>query len=114
MNITKVAGLDQTVPMDMEWKGNPVHIEAKKETQTPDFFKNIERFQDYPQAVADTVASWDVTIDDEGHPYPIEVPALSKLPVEFLTAVINKVSEPWTGDAKKQKSSANGSAAAAS
>jgi hypothetical protein len=113
MNITKVAKLDETESFEMEWEGHAVKFDAKTVTLTPQFLKDAGDMIAYPKAVAEVVSDWDVTSDDEGTKWPLTELELAKLPVPFLTAILNKISESWAGDKKKQKDSANGSAAAA-
>ncbi len=103
MNITKTAGLDKTETFEMEWQGETVTFDAKKASLTPAFLESIETTIGYPKAVADTLTTWDVTSDDEGTIWPLTKEALGKLPVDFLVAVLNKISESWAGDKKKPK-----------
>jgi hypothetical protein len=108
MNITKVAKLEETESFELEWQGEKVRFDAKKASLTPAFLKDVEVVIGYPKAVADTLTNWDVTIDDDGTKYPLTESELAKLPVDFLTAVLNKISDSWAGDKKKQKASASG------
>lgn len=113
MNITEVEELDEMVPMSMDWKGHTVNFKARKSTMTPQFLKDAGDIMSYPKAVAEAVGEWDVTMDEKGTIWPLTEPELSRLPVPFLTAMLNKVSEPWAGDKKKPQDSASGLAASA-
>jgi hypothetical protein len=42
--------------------------------------------------VSTVVTEWDLT-DDAGSPYPLTVPALSELPIDFLNQVVGKIHE---------------------
>lgn len=108
MNITEVEELEITETFEMDWKGHKVTFEAFRHTLNPQFLKDAGDMISYPKAVASTLKSWDVTKDAEGTPWPLTEPELSRLPVPFLTAILNKISESWAGDKKKQKASASG------
>lgn len=113
MNITEVEELEKTEPMSMDWKGHTVNFEAKTASLTPQFLKDAGDLISYPRAIVTVVDKWDVTKDAKGTPWPLEEDELAKLPVPFLTAMLNKVAESWSGDQKKVEGSPNGSAAAA-
>ena len=113
MNITKVAKLDETEEFQMEWSGEPVWFKARKSNLTPGFLRQVGSVFTYPEAIASVLTDWDIYSDDEGTKWPLTVAELEKLPVEFLDAILNKISESWTGDKKKQEASQSGSAAAA-
>lgn len=108
MNITKVEKLDATESFTLEWKGEKVNFEAKSVTLTPQVLQDVGEFISYPKAVASIVTEWDVTADDAGNKWPLTEEGLAKLPVPFLTAVLNKIAESWSGDEKKQTASASG------
>jgi hypothetical protein len=107
MNISKK--LAQTEQFELEYEGEKVAFEAKSYTLTPQFLKDAGDLISYPKAVAEVVTDWDVTTDDAGNKYPIDEENLARLPVPFLTAILNKVAESWSGDKKKQQASAIGS-----
>ena len=108
MNITKVGKLDQTAKFEMEWEGHKVHFSARSASLTPQFLKDSGDLTSYPKAIAEVLTEWDVTSDDEGTPWPLTEPELAKLPVPFLTAILNTIAESWTGDKKKLQASASG------
>lgn len=108
MNITKVGKLDQTENFEMEWEGHKVSFSAKAASLTPQFLKDAGDLISYPKAIAEVLTDWDVTSDDEGTKWPISEDALAKLPIPFLTAILNTVAESWGGDKKKQSKSASG------
>lgn len=93
----------------MEYEGEKVTFTAKKASLTPQFLKDAGDLISYPKAVSEVVTDWDVTSDDAGNKYPIDEENLARLPVPFLTAILNKISESWAGDKKKQQASATGS-----
>ena len=107
MNISKK--LAQTEQFEMEYEGEKVSFTAKSVSLTPQFLKDAGDLISYPKAVAEFVTDWDVTTDDAGNKYPIDEENLARLPVPFLTAVLNKISESWAGDKKKASASATGS-----
>jgi hypothetical protein len=100
--------LDKTVSFSFEWKGEKVNFDAYENSMTPGFMKHATTIVGYPKVVAETVKTWDVTVDDKGTPYPLTEDELEKLPVPFLTKVLDTIAESWTGDKKKQSASASG------
>jgi len=114
MNITKALELDETVPVDFEWKGFPVHLDVYKHSLTPGFLEDVEAVKDYPKAIIAAVKDWNVDKDDEGNKLPLTIKELRKIPVPFFSEVFNQIASTWAGDAKKQNASDNGSVAAAS
>jgi hypothetical protein len=111
MNITKI--LDETVPMEVEWNGEKIAFDVRKANLTPNMLRSVNSVADYSKAVAESVTKWDVTTDDEGTMWPLTDSELSRLPVPFLSAILDKISETWAGDKKKPEASANTSVAAA-
>lgn len=98
MNIAKV--LEETASFETEYNGHKISFEAAKASLTPLFMQNITQITDYPKAVASVVRDWDVTSDDEGTKWPLDEESLGKLPVPFLSAIIDRIGESWSGEKK--------------
>lgn len=109
MNIAKL--LDETAAFEVEFNGHTVHFDAVKSSLTPHFLQNLSNAKDYPKVLSMVLKDWDVTSDDKGTKWPMDEESLSLLPVDFLIAIIDRISESWGGEKKSEKNSANGSAA---
>jgi hypothetical protein len=66
-----------------------------------------------PIGIAKSLASilTDWSIDMGGEPFPPTAENLERVPVDFLTRIIERLGESWSGNAPKPSKSRNGSAA---
>lgn len=112
MNISKV--LEETESFEFDFNGQKVKFDAVKASLTPELIRNTSAAIDYPKALVSVVKAWDLTVDDEGTKYPISEESLSKLPVNFLSSVLDKIGESWSGDKKKSATSQSGGEVTAS
>jgi hypothetical protein len=111
MNIAKE--LEATQQFEAEYNGHKITFDAATASLTPAFIMNIGEVTDYPKAVAAVVKDWDVTKDDEGNKWPLDEESLGKLPVKFLSTIIDRIGESWAGEKKSGSPSVSGSAQAA-
>jgi hypothetical protein len=105
--------LDETVPLKMDWKGKEVNFDARKASFTPSLIKGIANPEEYARVIAENVTDWDLTDRSPDKKWPLDEASVAKLPVGFLSAMIDRIGETWAGDEKKKEASASGSAAAA-
>lgn len=117
MNITEVAGLNETERFEHEWKGVKFWFEAKKCTLTPEFLQRCYDADRQPSVLAavlaDTISDWDVASDSEGTKWPLKAENIAKLPTPFLNSIVGKISDSWSGNDEPQTESQSTSAAAA-
>jgi hypothetical protein len=107
MNISKK--LAQTEQFEIEYESEKVSVYRKVCEPYASVPKGRGRSYLVSESCSEVVTDWDVTTDDAGNKYPIDEENLARLPVPFLTAILNKVAESWSGDKKKQQASATGS-----
>jgi hypothetical protein len=104
MNITKVAELEKTESFEIEYRGQTVKCEAFASGWTPGILSDLNDRRQYPSALLRIVKSWDVTTDDNGTKFPLELGPLENLPTDFYEAIFNKVTDSYSGDKKKPQS----------
>lgn len=113
MNIAKQ--VEQTRRFNGEWKDATFWFEARENCLTPSLMQDFKDFTDKPLSMASGLAgvltAWD--IDWNGEPFPPTTENLAKLPIEFLTYVMERISESWSGNGQTPSASASGSAASA-
>lgn len=99
-----------TANFSIDWNGEQVGFSAKRNVLSPKLMKRFTDIEKDPMqmayALADILTSWDIEDVDCK-----DAEALGDLPVEFLTKLIEKLGEVWSGEKKLQATSASGSAA---
>jgi hypothetical protein len=99
-----------TANFSFEYNGETVQFSAKRNALSPKLMKRFTDIEKDPMqmayALADILTTWDIEDVDCKDP-----DALGDLPVEFLTKLIEKLGEVWSGDSKKQQALASGSVA---
>lgn len=98
MDISEILG--KTVDFEVEWRGHKVKFSAREDSLTPHLLSNIKAAEDYPKAIALVVTDWDVTGKDPNEKWPLTEDALSRLPIAFLSAMLDKIGESWSGEKK--------------
>lgn len=90
-----------------EWNGEPIHFSAKRNALTPKLMKRFTDVEKDPMqmafALADILVSWDIEDVDCK-----DAEQLADLPVEFLSKIIEKIGESWSGEKKSHEASASG------
>lgn len=93
-----------------DWNGETVQFTAKRNALTPKLMKRFTDLEKDPMqmayALADILVSWDIEDVDCK-----DAEALANLPVDFLSLLIEKIGESWSGEKKSLEASASGSAA---
>jgi hypothetical protein len=84
----------------MEWKGKKVKFTAQKDTITPHMLNNIKSPADYARAISGVVTDWDLTDKDPKKKWPTDEESVSRLPVAFLSAMLDRLAETWSGEKK--------------
>ena len=99
-----------TANFSFEYNGETVQFSAKRNALSPKLMKRFTDIEKDPMqmayALASIITKWDIEDVD-----PTDADALGDLPVEFLTKIVERLGEVWSGDAKKEKPLASGSAA---
>jgi hypothetical protein len=99
-----------TANFSIDWNGETVNFSAKRNALSPKLMKRFADIEKDPMqmayALADILTQWDIEDVDCK-----DAEALGDLPVEFLTKLIEKLGEVWSGDSKKDQPLASGSAA---
>ncbi len=98
--------LEETIDLDTEWNNKKVDFTVAKASLTPAFIQNLGSLADYPKALAGCLRKWNVTV--HGEVWPLDEGSLSRLPSPFLSKVIDRIGESWSGDEAKKKHSATG------
>lgn len=97
----------------MDWKGKKVAFTAQTESLTPHLLNNIQTAGGYAKALVGVVTDWDLTDKDPAKKWPLDEEHIAKLPVAFLSAILDRIGESWAGEKKSETPSQNGSAATA-
>lgn len=121
MNIASI--LDTTVEIAFDYTDKETEESAtitavvQKECLTPGFGQmllNLDNNKDYDglaNELAVVTRSWD--IDYNGEPFPPIVENLRRVPIDFLVAFLQAITEQWAGKSKSPKPSDSGLARAA-
>ena len=95
---------------EVEWNGEKIGFSAKRNVLSPKLMKRFTDIEKDPMqmayALATIITQWDIEDVD-----CTDADALGDLPVEFLTKIVERLGEVWSGDSKKQQALASGSAA---
>ena len=98
----------ETATFEIDWRGNPVQFTASRDGLSPRLMKRFTDVEKDPMqmayALSDILVSWDIEDVDCKDPE-----ALAPLPVEFLSKLIEKVGETWSGRPTSPAASASGS-----
>jgi hypothetical protein len=111
MNIKPL--LEETEDFKGKFNGQEYSFTARTASLTPRFIEALHDRRELPGALSNALTDWDITDGDDGPKIPITRESLRDIPVPFLEAVALTITESWSGDKKKQKASASGSAQAA-
>lgn len=116
MDINEAFELDKTVRFDdCEWNASPFWFEAKENMLTPRLMQQLSDIDKKPdeiaQALSEVVTNWNLTNSEED--YPPTFDNLSRLPLQFLVYLIEKLSEVMQGNVQTPSGSQNGSARSA-
>jgi hypothetical protein len=99
-----------TANFSIEWNTETVNFSAKRNALSPRLMKRFTDIEKDPMQMAYAIASiltkWDIEDVD-----CTDAEALADLPVEFLTKIVEKLGEVWSGNPPKAEASASGSAA---
>jgi hypothetical protein len=91
----------------IEWNGEQVQFSAKRNALSPKLMKRFTDIEKDPMqmafALADIIQTWDIEDVDCR-----DADALGDLPIEFLTKLIEKLGEVWSGEKKSLATSAAG------
>lgn len=104
MDISELIG--ETTDFEVDWKGKKIKFTARTASLTPHLLSNIKTVEGYAAALSGVLTDWDLT--DGEKPWPTTEESVARLPVPFLSAVLDKIGESWAGDAKKNEASASG------
>jgi len=112
MNLNKILQSEKTVHFSGEWNGELVEWDAKEKALTPKVLQSFADVKANPIGMAnglgDILTDWTIFIEEKGD-FPPTAENLSIVPLDFLTWVLEKISETWQGG-KPQKASRNISA----
>lgn len=117
MDVSELIG--ETTDFEVEWNGKKVAFTARKASLTPHLLNNIQSAGGYAKALAGVLTDWDLADKQAkwwgGEPkkWPIDEDHIAQLPIEFLSAILDKIGESWSGEKKSVTPSPNGSAATA-
>ena len=118
-----IATLTQaTVAISFEFENrkkekSAINLQVYEESLTPRAFGKIKQFENeqdgmaLSEALSEMIHAWD--LDFNGEPFEPTADNISRCPFPFLTAVIEAISETWSGKEPPPKTSVNGSAPAA-
>lgn len=92
-----------------EYAGETIQFSAKRNVLSPKLMKRFTDIEKDPMqmayALAEILTKWDIEDVD-----CTDAEALGNLPVEFLTKIVEKLGEVWSGESGKVQASASGSA----
>jgi hypothetical protein len=112
MNIESL--VTNTTPVNGEWQGETFVMQVFDNALTPSVLQAFKDIEDRPMEMArglsEILASWDITMGESE--FPPTATNLAKLPVDFLTYLMNKIGEGWSGKKPTSTPSRNGSAPA--
>jgi hypothetical protein len=98
-----------TANFTIEWEKETIGFSAKRNALTPRLMKRFTDIEKDPMqmayALASIITKWDIEDVD-----PTDAESLADLPVEFLTKIVEKLGEVWSGNPQKAEASASGSA----
>ena len=96
-----------TANFSFEYNGETVQFSAKRNALSPKLMKRFTDIEKDPMqmayALAEILTKWDIEDVD-----CTDADALGNLPVEFLTKIVEKLGEVWSGEKKPQAASQNG------
>lgn len=112
MKINSLLNTGKTLRISSEWNGETFWFEAKTTALSPKFLQRLKDAETQPieiaAALAEAIADW-----EGAEEFPPTADNLALLPVDFLTHLLDKLTEVWQGNGQKPSGSASGSAAAA-
>lgn len=113
MDLQKALDLEKVTTFDDEWNGEKFSFTAKTNALTPRVLDQFANIQTQPIGLAKSLANilTDWTINMGGEAFPPTAENLERVPVEFLTRIIERLGESWSGNAPKPSKSQSGSAA---
>ncbi len=105
----------KTETFEVVYRDQTVTFEAKSDALTPRLMQSFADLREKPIEIANALGSVLVRrdIDLDGQPFPPTAENLAGIPVPFLTAIIEKLGESWSGNAQPLPRSQNGLAVAA-
>lgn len=96
-----------TATFEIEWNDEKIGFSAKRNVLSPRLMKRFTDIEKDPMqmayALASIITKWDIEDVD-----PTDADALGDLPVEFLTKIVEKLGEVWSGEKKSLAASPNG------
>ena len=118
MKLSTITGGKENKPahFDHVWEGNEFWFEAHERALTPRVMQQLKDMETRPIEMANGMAGiltdWSIYRDEEGD-FPPTAENLAILPIEFLTDILDKMSETWAGNEQKPKQSASSSGVSA-
>lgn len=114
MKLNTVTGAGKTALFEKEWESESVWFYAKEKSLTPKVMQSFADIQTRPLAIAegltDILTTWSITLEKESpeqpsasfvSDFPPTAENLARLPVDFLTFILETIGEAWQGDEKK-------------
>lgn len=109
---TIVKNAEKILRIDGEWNGETFWFDARTNAVSPAFIQQLKDTEKEPQLIAEALAG--VLTDWEGaDEFPPSAENLASLPMDFISYLLDKLTEVWQGNGQTPGASANGSAAAA-
>lgn len=109
---TIVKQAEKILRIDGEWNGEAFWFDARTNAVSPAFIQQLKDTEKEPQLIANALAS--VIMDWEGsEEFPPTTANLAVCPMDFISYLLDKLTEVWQGNGQTPSASVNGSAAVA-
>ena len=99
MKLNKIL-TDKTVKFSKEWEGEMVEWSVKEKSLTPRVLQSFQDVNKRPIELANGLAlivtDWSIYLETEGD-FPPNVDNLASLPFDFLSFMVESISETWEG-----------------